>query len=158
MLAPRTRRGGRQAHITAGIRAGVVKSWTLENIRGRTPLRKVFSAVDRRLLVALAVAAAARAAPLVLGMEHYGDAPVRIELAEQWAKDPHLWRGYGETLQYGPLHLTLLGLFIRACGDRVFGARLLSLLCGLAGVWLLSRTARRQRGPDAAFPPAPPPP
>ena len=114
-------------------------------------MRNVFSAVDRRLLVALAVAAAARAAPLVVGMEHYGDAPVRIELAEQWAKDPHLWRGYGETLQYGPLHLTLLGLFIRACGDRVLGARLLSLLCGLTGVWLLWRIARRERGAEAAF-------
>src|SRR5260370_42495072 len=91
MLAPRTRRGGRQAHITAGSRAGGVTSWTLENIRGRTPLRNVFSAVDRRLLVALAVAAAARPAPLVLGMEHYGDAPVRIQLAGRWAKNPHLW-------------------------------------------------------------------
>jgi 4-amino-4-deoxy-L-arabinose transferase-like glycosyltransferase len=114
-------------------------------------LRNVFSAVDRRLLVALAVAAAARAAPLVLGMEHYGDAPVRIELAERWAKNPHLWRGYAETLQYGPLHLTLLGLFIRACGDRVLGARLLSLLCGLTGVWLLWRIAQRERGAEAAF-------
>src|SRR5260370_20312421 len=151
MLAPRTRRGGRQAHITAGIRAGVVKSWTLENIRGRTPLRKVFSAVDRRLLVALAVAAAARAAPLVLGTGHHGDAPVGMELAERRATNPHLWRGYAEPLQYGPLHLTLLGLFIGACGDRVLGARLLSLLCGLTGVGLLCRMARRERGAEAAF-------
>src|SRR5260370_10354167 len=103
MLAPRTRRGGRQAHITAGSRAGGVTSWTLENIRGRTPLRNVFSAVDRRLLVALAVAAAARAAPPVLRMEHYGDAPVRIELAEGWAKNPHLWRRYAATLPHRPL-------------------------------------------------------
>src|SRR5260370_41179760 len=111
MLAPRTRRGGRQAHITAGSRAGGVTSWTLENIRGRTPLRNVFSAVDRRLLVALAVAAAARAAPLVLGVEHYGDAPVRIQPAERWAENPHLWGGCAETLPHGPLDLTLPGRF-----------------------------------------------
>src|SRR6202171_4095607 len=146
-----TRRAGTQAHIPAGTPAGAGTSCAVENIRGRTPLRNVFFAADRRLLVALAVAAAARAVPLALGMEHYGDAPVRIELAEQWAKDPHLWRGYTETHQYGPLHLTLIGLAIRVCGDRVFAARLLSLVCGLAGVWLLWRIARRERGADAAF-------
>src|SRR5260370_28958920 len=85
----------------------------------------------KTLWFALAVAAAARALPLFLGYEHYGDAPVRIELAEAWARAPHLWRGVSDTYQYGPLHLTLLGALGRLLGDRVAGARLLSFFCRL---------------------------
>jgi len=109
------------------------------------------SEVRRRLWLALALAAAARLAPLFLGYEHYGDSPVRIEAAERWAAQPHLWRGFAESFQYGPLHLTLLGLAGRLLGDRVAGARALSLLCGLAGVALLFRLARRERGVEAAW-------
>ncbi len=105
----------------------------------------------KRLPVALAIAALARAIPFFLGEEHYGDAPVRIELAERWARDPHLWHGYRETFQYGPLHLTLIGALVRLLGDRVFAARLLSLAGGLACVWLLYRVAERERGPEAAL-------
>ena len=105
----------------------------------------------KRLQLALVVAALARAAPFFFGEEHYGDAPVRIELAERWARDPHLWHGFLETYQYGPLHLTLVGALVRLLGDRVFAARLLSLACGLACVWLLYRIAEHERGPEAAF-------
>ncbi len=105
----------------------------------------------RSLLVPLAVAALARAAPLVYGFEHYGDAPVRIELAQRWAADPHVWHGYLETFQYGPLHLTLIGALLRFLGEGVFAARLLSLISGLAGVWLLYGIAERERGPEAGF-------
>ena len=105
----------------------------------------------KRPFVALAVAALARALPLVFGLEHYGDAPVRIELAERWAREPHLWHGFSETFQFGPLHLTLLGVLVRLLGDRVVAARLLSFGCGLACIWLLYRLAERERGPDAAF-------
>jgi len=107
--------------------------------------------LKRSLLVPLAVAAIARAAPLVYGFEHYGDAPVRIELAQRWAADPHFWHGYLETYQYGPLHLTLIGGLVRLLGERVVAARLLSLIAGLAGVWLLYRIAERERGPEAGF-------
>jgi len=106
--------------------------------------------VNRALLAALVLALCARAAPLFFGDEHYGDAPVRIELAERWAQDPHLWHGYLETWQYGPLHLTLIGGLLRLLGDRVVAARLLSLACGLVGVWLLYRVAERERGAAAA--------
>ena len=72
----------------------------------------------RRLLrVALAVAAAARLPALLLGMEHYGDGPVRVEIAERWAQAPHLWRGFSETYQFGPLHLSLLGGALNMSGD-----------------------------------------
>src|SRR6059058_5220864 len=108
-------------------------------------------ALKRSLLVPLAVAVLARAAPLIYGFEHYGDAPVRIELAQRWAADPHLWHGYLESYQYGPLHLTLIGGLVRLLGDRIFAARLLSLVCGLTGVWLLYRIAGRERGPGAGF-------
>src|ERR1700731_455634 len=107
--------------------------------------------LKRELLFPVAVAALARALPFAYGYEHYGDAPVRIELAEQWAADPHLWHGYLESYQYGPLHLTLIGALVRLLGDRIFAARLLSLTCGLAGVWLLYRIAGRERGPGAGF-------
>jgi 4-amino-4-deoxy-L-arabinose transferase-like glycosyltransferase len=107
--------------------------------------------LKRSLLVPLAVAALARAAPFAFGFEHYGDAPVRIELAQRWAADPHLWRGYLETFQYGPLHLTFIGALLRLVGDRVLAARLLSLISGLAGVWLLHRLAERERGQEAGF-------
>lgn len=105
----------------------------------------------RPLPAVLALAAAARIAPFFLGYEHYGDAPVRIELAERWARAPHLWHGFVEAYQYGPLHLTLIGALVRLLGDRLYAARLLSLACGLSCVWLLYRVAERERGREAAF-------
>jgi 4-amino-4-deoxy-L-arabinose transferase-like glycosyltransferase len=105
----------------------------------------------RRLLLALAVAAAARLPALLLGMEHYGDGPVRVELAERWAKAPHLWRGFSEAFQYGPLHLTFLGGALELWPDRLWAPRVFSLLCGLAAIWLLFRIARRLFGLDAAL-------
>ena len=80
---------------------------------------------------------------LRLTVEHYGDAPVRIEAAERWALSPHLWRGFGETFQYGPLHLTLLGALLRLDPDRFLVPRLLSLGFGLLSVWMLFLLARR---------------
>src|ERR1700694_586666 len=107
--------------------------------------------VKREPLIAVGVAAAARLLPLLIEYEHYGDPRVRIEIAERWAQAPHLWRGFLETYQYGPLHLTLVGAFIRAFRDRVLAARLLSFACGLACVFLLYLLAERERGPEAAW-------
>jgi len=106
---------------------------------------------QRALPALLALAAAVRVGPLFLGYEHYGDAPVRIELAERWARAPHLWHGYVETYQYGPLHLTLIGALARLLGDRLAAARLLSFACGLSCVWLLYRITERERGREAAL-------
>jgi len=102
----------------------------------------------REVALALAVALAMRALPLVVGYEYYGDSPVRIEAAERWAAHPHLWRGFSESFQYGPLHLSLIGWLIQLLGNRVVAARALSLLCGLLGVWLLGLLTLRHR--DAA--------
>jgi hypothetical protein len=98
--------------------------------------------------VALAMALVARAVPLFFGREHYGDSPVRIELAQRWAQSPHLWRGFTEVYQYGPLHLSLIGFLIELVHDRVVAARALSLVSGLLCVWLLGRLTLRHR--DAA--------
>jgi 4-amino-4-deoxy-L-arabinose transferase-like glycosyltransferase len=106
----------------------------------------------RRLLFAALLAAfAVRLPALLLGMEHYGDGPVRVEIAERWARAPHLWRGFSEAFQFGPLHLTLLGGTLELWPDRTWAPRALSLFCGLAAVWLLFRIAKRLLGPAAAF-------
>jgi len=102
----------------------------------------------RDTVVALAVALVARAVPLVFGMEHYGDAPVRIGVARRWAEHPHLWRGFTEAFQYGPLHLSLIGWLIEVVHDGVVAARALSLVSGVLCVWLLGRLTLRHR--DAA--------
>jgi dolichyl-phosphate-mannose-protein mannosyltransferase len=113
---------------------------------------KARSMAPRRLLwIALAVAAAARLPALLLGMEHYGDGAVRVEIAERWARAPHLWRGFSEAYQFGPLHLSLLGGVLDLWPDRLWSPRVFSVACGLAAVWLLFRIASRLLGPQAAF-------
>jgi len=107
--------------------------------------------VKRGPLIAVGIAALARLVPLFFGYEHYGDAPVRIETAEYWLQSPHLWRGFLEAHQYGPLHLTMIAGLIRLVGDRVAAARLLSFTCGLLCVWFLHLIAKRERGPEAAW-------
>jgi 4-amino-4-deoxy-L-arabinose transferase-like glycosyltransferase len=109
-------------------------------------------AVERvGLFAALALAAMARAPAFLLGVEHYGDSPVRVELAERWAAAPHLWRGFSEAYQFGPLHLSLLGAALRIWPARFWSPRLVSLACGLLGVWLLFRIAARTLGAPAAL-------
>ncbi len=103
------------------------------------------------LQAALGLALAARLLPFLYGWEHYGDAPVRIELAERWARAPHLWRGFLEAYQYGPLHLTLLGMVLRVLPDRFYAPRLLSLAAGMLSIWLIWRLALRTAGPTAAL-------
>jgi len=103
------------------------------------------------LALVLAVGAAARLLPLSLSAEHYGDAPVRIELAERWALSPHFWHGSLEAYQFGPLHLSLLGWALKLWPDRDLSPKVLTLFFGLAGLWLLYRLARRSVGPAAAL-------
>src|SRR5712671_1388162 len=123
-----------------------------EGLRPGAPVWSKRPVPPRRLLLAALLAAfAVRLPALLLGMEHYGDGPVRVEIAERWARAPHLWRGFSEAYQFGPLHLTLLGGTLELWPDRLWAPRVLSLLCGLAAVWLLFRIAARLLGPQAAF-------
>ena len=101
-------------------------------------------------MAVLACGALARLPALLLGVEHYGDAPVRIETAERWLAAPHLWRGYAEAFQYGPLHRTALAGATRLLG-RYSGPKLLSFACGLLCLWLLVRLTRRATGEAAAL-------
>ena len=114
------------------------------------PLREI-DLKRQGLRAALGLALAARLLPFLYGWEHYGDAPARIELAERWGRAPHLWRGFLEAYQYGPLHLTLLGLVLKVLPDRFFAPRLLSLVAGMLSVWLVWRIALRAAGPTAAL-------
>ena len=114
-------------------------------------MRLLLARRDVTKAVPYALALLARALPLVFGFEHYGDAPVRIETAERWARAPHLWHGFVEAYQYGPLHLSLLGWALRVLPDRFVAPRLVSLACGLACIWLVSRIADRVAGPKAAL-------
>jgi 4-amino-4-deoxy-L-arabinose transferase-like glycosyltransferase len=107
---------------------------------------------ERRLeLIALFAGLAARLPAFFLGVEHYGDAPVRIELAERWLAAPHLWRGFTETFQFGPLHLSLLASSLALWPARHWSPKLFSLACGLASVVLLYRLARRFVAKESAF-------
>jgi 4-amino-4-deoxy-L-arabinose transferase-like glycosyltransferase len=103
------------------------------------------------LLLALSLGFAARAAAFALSVEHYGDAPVRVELAERWARAPHLWRGFSEAYQYGPLHLTLLGAALRIWPDRFVAPRAVSFACGMACIALLWKITRDLFGAGAAL-------
>jgi hypothetical protein len=93
--------------------------------------------------LALLVCALARLPGLLLGVEHYGDAPVRVEIAERWLRAPHLFRGISDAYQYGPVHLMMLGGALRLYPNRLVSPRLLSFAFALAGVWLLYWLARR---------------
>ncbi|TMB25278.1 MAG: glycosyltransferase family 39 protein [Deltaproteobacteria bacterium] len=107
---------------------------------------------ERRLeLIALFAGLAARLPAFFFGVEHYGDAPVRIELAERWLAAPHPWRGFTEAYQFGPGHLTLIAADLALWPARHWSPRLFSLACGLASVVLLFRLARRFVAKEAAF-------
>jgi hypothetical protein len=74
----------------------------------------------------------------------YGDAISRSELAEQWASDPHIIRGFGDgARQFGPLHFYAMGLVLKVWPDRENATRLISLLFGILAVIPLFRIARR---------------
>jgi len=107
---------------------------------------------ERRLeIIALFAGLAARLPAFFLGVEHYGDAPVRIELAERWLAAPHVWRGFTEAFQFGPLHLSLVASSLALWPARHWSPKLFSLACGLASLVLLYRLARRFVAKEAAF-------
>jgi 4-amino-4-deoxy-L-arabinose transferase-like glycosyltransferase len=85
----------------------------------------------RRLGLIILVALALR---LVVfpGNEHlYGDAVSRTEMAEDWARAPHLIRSFGDgAAQYGPLHIYLVGAALSVF-DRNDASRFVSLLFGV---------------------------
>ena len=94
--------------------------------------------------LALLICAVARLPALILGVEHYGDAPVRVEVAQRWLLAPHLFRGFCGDLPVRPAPLD--DARRRACAstpNRLISPRLLSFAFALLGVWILYWLARQ---------------
>jgi len=74
----------------------------------------------------------------------FGDAVVRSELAAHWAAAPYLMTSFAKgPLQFGPLHLMLVGAASWLWPSPEHVGRLVSLVCGVATVWPLHALTRR---------------
>ena len=91
---------------------------------------------------------------LVFGVNEnfYGDAVMRTELGERWAEQPRVIGSFDQGgYQFGPLHIVLVGAFIRAGGSREDAGRWLSLLAALLTVIPLFLVTRRLFDRSAAI-------
>ena len=79
-----------------------------------------------------------------------GDAPVRSDIAQAWARAPGIWWSYPHVLQFGPLPVHLEGMLIRLGIPGLVGARLVPLALGIGGLLLIARVARQLGGSDVA--------
>ncbi|HEX8820135.1 MAG TPA: glycosyltransferase family 39 protein, partial [Archangium sp.] len=99
-----------------------------------------------RLLLGLLIAAALLPRLLLMPFNEnfYGDAVARTELAERWARAPHLITSYADgAFQFGPLHLYLVGAVLKVVPDKALAGRLVSLLFGVLAVVPLFSLTRR---------------
>ena len=79
-----------------------------------------------------------------------GDAVSRVELAERWAKSPHVIRSFGDgAAQYGPLQLYLVGVTLKWI-PREEAAKLVNLVFGVLTVIPIFMLTRRYFGVRAA--------
>lgn len=102
-----------------------------------------------RLLVFLLLAAALLPRLLLMPFNEnfYGDAVARTELAERWARAPHVITSYGDgAYQFGPLHLYLVGAALKVVPDKALAGRLVSLVFGVLAVVPLFALTRRLFG------------
>ncbi|WNG44921.1 hypothetical protein F0U60_13060 [Archangium minus] len=120
---------------------------------GATPalsaVPEVASEPNPRLLWVLLFAAALLPRLLLMPFNenYYGDAVARTELAERWARAPHLITSYGDgAFQFGPLHLYLVGMALKVVPDKALAGRLVSLLFGVLAVLPLYALTRRLFG------------
>lgn len=118
---------------------------------GNEPLALVHPAPEPRtgwvLAILLAVALAPRLVLLPLNENLYGDAVARTELAERWAEDPHWITSFQDgALQFGPLHLYVMGLALKLWPVREHAGRAISLLFGTLSVVPLYLLTRRLFG------------
>jgi 4-amino-4-deoxy-L-arabinose transferase-like glycosyltransferase len=98
-----------------------------------------------RVLLGLLLVAALvpRLAVFPVNENLHGDAVARTELAERWARAPHLIESMGDgAMQFGPLHLYLVGAAL-AVVDREHAGRAVSLLFGVLSVVPLFALTRR---------------
>jgi 4-amino-4-deoxy-L-arabinose transferase-like glycosyltransferase len=88
----------------------------------------------RRLALLIVVALATRLVVFPVNEHLYGDAVSRTEMAEDWAREPHLITSFGDgAAQYGPLHIYLIGGALSVF-DRNDAARIVSLVFGVLTV------------------------
>jgi 4-amino-4-deoxy-L-arabinose transferase-like glycosyltransferase len=101
---------------------------------------------NSRLLLGLLIAAVLLPRLLLMPFNEnfYGDAVARTDLAERWARTPHLITSYGDgAYQFGPLHLYLVGAALKVVEDKALAGRLVSLLFGVLAVVPLFSLTRR---------------
>src|SRR5262245_18990494 len=105
----------------------------------------------RTTLLLLAFALAMRLAVFPFATNVWGDAIARTWLAFDWAAHPHVPTSYHDgVLQFGPLHIVLVGLVGIVWPEATPGGRIVSLLFGVASIVPLMAVARRLFGERAA--------
>lgn len=98
----------------------------------------------------MAVSLACRLLVFPINEHLYGDAVSRTEMAEQWARAPHVITSFGDgAAQYGPLHLYLVAAALELF-DRNDASRVLSLVFGVLTTIPLFFLTRRYFGTIAA--------
>lgn len=117
------------------------------------PSSPVLDRRDALVLGALFAAfAAVRVAIFPFAESLFGDGVVRSEIAERWARDPHLVRSFKDGVyQFGPLHFYLTAPLLWLWPSREHAPRLLSLLFSLVSVFPLYRLGRRLFSRKAAL-------
>lgn len=103
------------------------------------------------LAAILGLALAARLLVFPINEHLYGDAVSRTEMAEQWARAPHVITSFGDgAAQFGPLHLYLIGAAL-TWFDRNDASRIVSLFFGVLTVVPLFALTRHYFGPRSAL-------
>lgn len=98
----------------------------------------------RTTLTLLAMAAAPRLILFPFAENVAGDAVVRSWLAHAWAQHPHFIGASSQgCLQFGPLHLVLVGMTEWLVGSEFHAGRVLSLLAGVLSVLPLFALTKR---------------
>lgn len=104
----------------------------------------------RRVLLLVLFVLATRLVVFPVNDHLYGDAVSRTEMAEDWARQPHLMTAFGDgAAQYGPLHLYLIGAALTVF-DRNDASRVVSLLFGVLTVVPIFALTRHYFGSAAA--------
>ncbi len=106
------------------------------------------SLAKKLFLFGLIPGIALRIAASILGdIGVYVDGASRIAMAIRWAKQP-VWLGLSGV--WPPAHLYLLGLLIRIWDAPVIVAKFISLICGIATLFVFRSAVRHRFGPTAA--------
>lgn len=100
--------------------------------------------MNRERWALAALVALPRALVFPFAQSLFGDAVVRSELAAHWAAAPYLMTSFAKgPLQFGPLHLMLVGAASWLWPSPEHVGRLVSLICGVATVWPLHALTAR---------------